>query len=84
MFFRCIFNKGQYFEGVELEVWQYQFGGYQVLDKWLKDRKTRILSIEDIKHYCRVATALSKTIEIQQEIDELYPQVEKNVVTVTS
>ena len=52
-------NKTQYFEGVEPEVWEYQIGGYQVLDKWLKDRKKRILSLEDIKHYCRVVTALA-------------------------
>ena len=77
-------NKNQYFEGVEPEVWQYQIGGYQVLDKWLKDRKARILSTEDINHYCRVVTALAKTIEIQRQIDELYPQVEKDVITIAS
>ena len=81
---RVYINKNQYFEGVEPEIWQYQIGGYQVLDKWLKDRKTRLLSIEDIKHYCRVVTALAKTIEIQREIDELYPEVEKDVVTIVS
>jgi hypothetical protein len=69
---------------VETEVWKYQVGGYQVLEKWLKDRKKRILSTEDIKHYCRVVTALAKTIEIQRKIDELYPQVEKDVVTIGS
>jgi predicted helicase len=81
---RVYLNNNQYFEGVEPEIWQYQIGGYQVLDKWLKDRKTRLLSIEDIKHYCRVVTALAKTIEIQREIDELYPQVEKDVITIAS
>ena len=73
---RVYINNAQYFEGVESDVWKYQIGGYQVLDKWLKDRKKRILSTEDIKHYCRVVTALAKTIEIQAEIDKLYPQVE--------
>ena len=63
---------------------EYQIGGYQVLDKWLKDRKKRILSTEDIKHYCRVVTALAKTIDISAEIDELYPQVENNVLSVVS
>lgn len=80
---RAYINKTQYFEGIESEVWEYQIGGYQVLDKWLKDRKKRILSTEDIKHYCRVVTALDKTIEIQREIDKLYPHVEKDVVPVT-
>lgn len=80
---RVYISKTQYFEGIESDVWEYQIGGYQVLDKWLKDRKTRILSTEDIKHYCRVVTALAKTIEIQQEIDLSYPQVERNVVSIT-
>lgn len=59
-----------------------QIGGYQVLDKWLKDRKKRILSMEEIKHYCRVVTALATTIEIQAEIDMLYPDIEKNLIPI--
>jgi uncharacterized protein YeeX (DUF496 family) len=47
-----------------------------VLEKWLKDRKKRILSLEEIQHYCRVATAIKKTIEIQGKIDSIYDQVE--------
>ena len=64
-------NDEQYFDGVTPEMWKYQIGGYQVLDKWLKDRKGRALSSEDIKHYCRVATVIAKTIELQDEIDKL-------------
>jgi predicted helicase len=75
---RVYINKTQYFEGVEPAVWEYQIGGYQVLDKWLKDRrKQRPLSTEDIKHYCRVVTALAKTVEIQTEIDALYAKLER-------
>lgn len=62
-------------------MWEYQIGGYRVLDKWLKDRRKRILNLDDIKHYCRVVTALAKTIEVQGEIDELYPGVEKDTIT---
>ncbi len=78
---RVYINKMQYFEGVQPGVYNYQIGGYQVLDKWLKDRKKRLLSMEDIKHYCRVVTALVKTIDIQAEIDKLYPDVEKRTLT---
>ncbi len=60
--------------------WQYQIGGYQVCGKWLKDRKGRTLSLDDIKHYCRVVTALQKTIEIQKALDDIYPEVEKETV----
>ncbi|HEX7456320.1 MAG TPA: type ISP restriction/modification enzyme [Candidatus Nanoarchaeia archaeon] len=75
---RVYINSSQYFEGIDPEVWNYYIGGYQVLDKWLKDRKDHTLSSEDIKHYCKVVTVLSKTIELQKKIDELYPEVEKD------
>jgi len=77
---RLSINKDQYFEGVPEEIWQYQIGGYQVCDKWLKDRKGRMLSLEDIKHYCKVVTAIKHTIEIQKEIDSLYPEIEKEII----
>jgi len=77
---RIYISKSQYFEGVEGEVWEYQIGGYKVAEKWLKDRKGRTLSPDDIRHYCRVVTALKKTMEIQQDIDALYPEVEAETV----
>jgi len=77
---RLYFNQNQYFEGITEEIWQYQVGGYQVCSKWLKDRKGRILSLRDIKHFCRVVTALKRTIEIQKEIDRLYPKIEQRVI----
>jgi len=79
---RVYTNKSQYFEGVEVEVWEYQIGGYKVAEKWLKDRKGRTLSPDDIKHYCKVITALKKTIEIQHDIDALYPEVEIETVPI--
>ncbi|MCL4550818.1 MAG: hypothetical protein M1495_19875 [Bacteroidetes bacterium] len=72
-------NKEQYFDNVPEKVWQYQVGGYQVCEKWLKDRKERTLTLEEIQTYCKIVTALSKTIELQNEIDELYESVEKTV-----
>lgn len=45
---RVYINGAQYFEGIEKGVWTYQIGGYQVMDKWLKDRKGRPLSYEEI------------------------------------
>jgi predicted helicase len=77
---RVYINAGRWFEGVAPEVWEYRIGGYQVCDKWLKDRKGRVLQLEDIKHYCRVVTALSLTIETQREIDGLYGEIEKDTI----
>ncbi len=77
---RVYINQNQYFEGIAKEVWQYQIGGYQVCNKWLKDRKGKPLSLDDIRHYCKVVTSLQKTIEIQKEIDKIYPEVEKETI----
>ena len=73
-------NKEQYFEGIEKEVWEYQIGGYQVCNKWLKDRKGKPLSLDDMKHYCKIVTSLQKTIEVQKTIDDIYPGVEKEAI----
>ncbi len=70
-------NKEQYFDGIKEEVWEYQIGGYQVCAKWLKDRKGRTLTLDEIKTYCKITTALSKTIETQKEIDKYFDNIEK-------
>ncbi len=77
---RVYINKEQYFEGISKEVWSYQIGGYQVCDKWLKDRKERILTLDEIQTYCRIATAINKTIEIQKAIDEGYGDIENQLL----
>ena len=59
------------FRGVPEEVWDFHIGGYQVCHKWLKDRKGRTLSDEDIAHYQKIVVALSETIRIMAEIDEV-------------
>ncbi len=66
---RVYINKKQYFEGVEPDVWEFHVGGYQVLDKWLKDRKGRELAWEDVKHYQRIVVALKETMRLMEEID---------------
>jgi len=78
---RVYINKTQYFAPVTPEVYSYWIGGYQVCDKWLRDRRGRKLDINDVRTYCRIVTALKKTIELQQEIDELYPAVEADLMT---
>ena len=63
-------NKDQYFENVPENAWNFHIGGYQVLHKWLKDRKDRELSFDELEHYAKVVSALSNTIELMQKIDE--------------
>jgi len=70
---RVYINKEQYFEGVEPEVWNFHIGGYQVLHKWLRDRRGRILSFDALMHYQKIVVALKETMRLMEEIDILIP-----------
>ena len=70
---RVLINDEQYFEGVKPEWFEFHIGGYQVLQKWLKDRKGRKLSNDDITHYQRVVVAIKETIRLMSEIDKAIP-----------
>ena len=62
--------KKQYFDGVSKAVWEYRIGAYRVAEKYLKDRKKRELSLEEIEHYMRVAKVIERTGAVQGKIDE--------------
>ena len=70
---RVDINKTQHFEGVPPEVWEFHVGGYQVCQKWLKDRKGRTLTYDELTHYQRVIVALKETMRLMAEIDTLVP-----------
>ncbi len=59
------------FHGIPEAVWNFRVGGYQVCQKWLKDRKGRRLSDEDIAHYQKIVMAIAETIRLMGEIDEV-------------
>ena len=71
---RVHINKTQYFEGVPPQVWEFLIGGYQVLHKWLKDRRGRLLTFDDLNHYQKVVVALTETIRLMDEIDDAIPE----------
>ena len=64
-------NNEQYFEGVSVVAWEFYIGGYQPAQKWLKDRKGRKLSFEDIVHYQKIIVALVGTDKLMKEIDKI-------------
>ena len=66
-------QRSQYFEGVPKEVWEFHVGGYRVCEKWLKDRRGRQLSFDDLMHYQKVVVALKETIRLMAEIDKAIP-----------
>jgi hypothetical protein len=68
---RVYINPSRYFESVPEDVWKFHIGGYQVCEKWLKDRRGRVLSDEDIAHYQKIVVALKETIRLMAEIDKV-------------
>lgn len=62
-------DEGQYFEGVPSVSWGFPIGGYQPAQKWLKDRKGRALSWDDIRHYQKIIKILAETDRIMQGIE---------------
>jgi predicted helicase len=65
-------NDIQYFGNVPEITWNFYIGGYQPAQKWLKDRKGRKLSNEDIEHYQKMIVALMETDKIMKEIDNIF------------
>lgn len=64
-------NDEQYFGNVPLKAWEFYIGGYQPAEKWLKDRRDRTLTMEEIQHYQKIIVALMETDRIMGEIDEI-------------
>lgn len=64
-------NRTQYFDNVPEVAWNFYIGGYQPAQKWLKDRKGRILSYDEILHYQKIIKALVLTNDRMQQIDKI-------------
>jgi predicted helicase len=64
-------NKTQYFDNISEDIWNFHIGGYQVLDRWLKYRKNRELSDQEILHFIQIVEILKETIRLMNEIDKI-------------
>lgn len=64
-------NENQYFGDVPEVAWNFYIGGYQPTQKWLKDRKGRQLTNDDIEHYQKMIVALTETDKIMKKIDNV-------------
>lgn len=62
-------SDGQYFDAVPAVAWDLPIGGYRPAQKWLKDRKGRSLSWDDIRHYQKIIKILAETDRIMREIE---------------
>ena len=69
---RVYINDKQFFDHVPQVAWEMYIGGYQPAQKWLKDRKGRTLSSDDVEHYRKIIFVLSETANLMQRLDEPY------------
>jgi len=69
---RLYINPQRYFAPVPEEVWNFHIGGYQVLDKYLKSRRGRELSLDEIENVLNVVKVLRFTIERMEEIEQTW------------
>ena len=65
-------NETQYFDHIPEAAYNFYIGGYQPLQKWLKDRKGEALTFEDIRHYEEMVHAITETIRLMEQIDNIY------------
>ena len=66
---KVFINKQQYFANVPELAWNFYIGGYQPAQKWLKDRKNRTLTYDDISHYRKIIAILIETHKLMQKLD---------------
>jgi predicted helicase len=64
-------NPDTYIHGVDEATFKFMIGGYQVLDKWLSDRKNKILSVDELEHYMKIIVSLNQTIKKMNELKKL-------------
>ena len=67
-------NDLQFFSEVPPEAWTFTIGGFQVCEKWLKDRIGRQLAYSEIQHWQRMVVAVIETQRIMDEIDDTIPE----------
>ncbi len=60
------------FGNAPLKAWELIIGGYQPAEKWLKDRRDRTLSMEEIQHYQKIIVALMETERVMGEVDGVF------------
>ena len=68
---RVYINDTQCFEGIPPSVWEFCIGGYRVCHKWLKDRRERALTYDDLRSYQYIVAALHETLDCMTSIDDI-------------
>ena len=68
---RIFINRNQFFSNVREDLWDFCFGGYHGMQKWLKDRSQSTMTADDVNHFILVMNIFDKTESIMADIDLL-------------
>lgn len=78
---KIFINENQYFGKITSNLWESHIGGYQVLEKWLKDRIKIQLNLDEISTFLNIVSAVKQMQDISCKIDELYDKAESSILT---
>jgi hypothetical protein len=67
-------NKETILLGIDEDVWEFKIGGYKVIEKYLKGRKGRKLTIDELEHIYKVVYIIKETIKLMKELEKIEPQ----------
>ena len=65
-------NANKHITGIPQDVWEYQIGGYKVLDKWFKEHKGETLTIDSFTHIENVVGLLEETIRLREHLGRMH------------
>jgi len=71
---RVYLNEKQYFQNVPGPAWEFEIGSYQPCEKWLKDRKNRKLSFDELNTYRALVVSVQETMQLMDKIDDIIPK----------
>ncbi|MDT8781955.1 MAG: hypothetical protein IAX22_04835 [Candidatus Bathyarchaeota archaeon] len=74
-------NETQFFTKINQDIWDFEVGGYRICEKWLKNRLGRTLESDDQAFFMKLVGSIKETLNLQKEIDRLYPSIEANLAT---
>jgi predicted helicase len=77
---RVYINKEQYFAGVSTQTWKYSVGSYFVCEKWLKDRKHKVLTLNEIQTYIKIASTIPNILSLWIQLDDTFEDILNNEI----
>lgn len=80
-FGRLYINEIQFFDNISPQIWEFEVGNNRVVRSWIKRKKDFKLSLNDTIDFCKVASSIKLTLDLQDEIDKFYQDIINDTLT---